>query len=557
MKLSSSLCFSILTTLAVTKVSALLIPNLKDAPAVAASSKNLESAGAADAVASFDFSAIDLVDKSAAVDIQINQHAIPNSYIVLLKEDVSDEAFDFHKLWVSDIQVQSFAALDSSSMVSFEASVNELKFHTKSGGINHVFNSTGLKGYSGLFTPEVISLLRRSQDVAVIEMDSTVHAIDAETQQGAPWGLSRISHRESLGLGNYNKYLYDTDAGEGVTAYVIDTGVNVNHEQFGGRAVWGATIPSGDEDADGNGHGTHCAGTIGSEDYGVSKKAKIVAVKVLRSNGSGTMSDVVKGVEFAANAHIKEAKASKSGFKGSTANMSLGGGKSPALDLAVNAAVKAGLHFAVAAGNDDADACNYSPAAAENAITVGASTLSDTRAYFSNYGKCVDIFAPGLNILSTYIGSDTATAILSGTSMASPHVCGLLTYFLSLAPTSESMFSTASITPKQMKANMIRYGTKDALSSIPDDTPNVLIFNGAGGDIGDFWNFDHSSEVNMDDSTLSPESADEHLERSIKIANEFADSQFEDKKEEIENMIENIIAAVNNVVSVWMEHGYL
>lgn len=174
------------------------------------------------------------------------------------------------------------------------------------------------------------------------------------------------------------------------------------------------------------------------------------------------MSDVVKGVEYAAKAHQKEAQEKKKGFKGSTANMSLGGGKSPALDLAVNAAVEAGIHFAVAAGNENQDACNTSPASADKAITVGASTLSDDRAYFSNWGKCVDVFAPGLNILSTYIGSDDATATLSGTSMASPHVAGLLTYFLSLQPGSDSEFfelGQDSLTPQQIEkeANSLQY----------------------------------------------------------------------------------------------------
>lgn len=541
MKLSSTLCFSILSSLAATKVSALVIPDFKDVPAAVVSSKSVSVEAASDVASSdikhFDFSSIELLSEDDALDIQFNQNSFANSFIIILKDTVSDEAFEFHKLWVSDIQTESFASLNAAQRSEFDQTIESLHFSSEAGGINHVFNLPGLRGYSGFFTADVINLLRRSKDVAVIELDSVVHAIDAETQEGAPWGLSRISHRKALGLGDYNKYLYDTDAGKGVTAYVIDTGVNVNHEQFGGRAVWGATIPSDDTDTDGNGHGTHCAGTIGSKDYGVSKKAKIVAVKVLKSNGSGTMADVVKGVEFAANAHIKEAKEAKSGFKGSTANMSLGGGKSPALDLAVNAAVKAGLHFAVAAGNDNADACNYSPAAAENAITVGASTLSDGRAYFSNYGKCVDIFAPGLNILSTYIGSDTATAILSGTSMASPHVCGLLTYFLSLAPTSDSMFSTADITPKQLKENIIKFGTKNALSSIPSDgTPNTLIYNGGAGDLGDFWNLS-SESINEED-----------LQRSIQTATEFAEIQLEDTKAEIKNLINEIVEAVEHVI---------
>lgn len=204
-------------------------------------------------------------------------------------------------------------------------------------------------------------------------------------------------------LGTFTKYLYDKRGGEGVDVYVIDTGINTEHVEFEGRASWGKTIPQNDVDQDGNGHGTHCAGTIASAKYGIAKAAHVIAVKVLGSNGSGTMSDVVAGVLYASDTAKAKAAAAKAEFaatgktshKGSVANMSLGGGKSRALDQAVNAAVDEGLHFAVAAGNDNRDACNYSPAAAENAVTVGASTVGDERAYFSNYGKCVDVFAPG------------------------------------------------------------------------------------------------------------------------------------------------------------------
>jgi cerevisin len=305
-----------------------------------------------------------------------------------------------------------------------------------------------------------------------------------ETEKNAPWGLARISHRDSLSFGNWNKYLYSADGGEGVDVYVIDTGTNTKHVDFEGRAHWGKTIPTGDADEDGNGHGTHCSGTVAGKKYGVAKKANVYAVKVLRSNGSGTMSDVVKGVEYAVQAH-EEAKAAakkgkKKGWKGSAANMSLGGGKSRVLDAAVNAAVEAGIHFAVAAGNDNADSCNYSPAAAENAVTVGASTLLDERAYFSNYGKCNDIFAPGLNILSTWIGSEHATNTISGTSMASPHIAGLLAYFLSLQPAKDSAYAVADITPKELKANLISIATQDALTDVPSNTKNLLAWNGGG-----------------------------------------------------------------------------
>lgn len=318
--------------------------------------------------------------------------------------------------------------------------------------------------------------------VAFIEKDSEVHTMgDYETEKNAPWGLARVSHRDSLSFSTFNKYLYSADGGEGVDVYIIDTGTNVEHVDFEGRAEWGKTIPANDEDVDGNGHGTHCSGTVAGKKYGVAKKAHIKAVKVLKSNGSGTMSDVVKGVEWAALAHEESVQAAKKGkgkkgFKGSAANMSLGGGKSVTLDISVNAAVDAGIHFAVAAGNDNADSCNYSPAAAEKAVTVGASTLADERAYFSNYGKCNDIFAPGLNIQSTWIGSKYAVNTISGTSMASPHIAGLLAYFLSLQPSKDSAYAVADITPKQLKQNLIAIATEGALTEVPSNTKNVGLF---------------------------------------------------------------------------------
>lgn len=196
------------------------------------------------------------------------------------------------------------------------------------------------------------------------------------------------------------------------------------------------------------------------------------------------MSDVVAGVEHAVKSHMKQVSAAKDGkkkgFKGSAANMSLGGGKSEILDQAVNAAVEAGIHFAVAAGNDNADSCKYSPAAAKNAVTVGASTLLDERAYFSNYGPCNDIFAPGLDITSTWIGSEYAINTISGTSMASPHIAGLLAYMLSLQPAKDSAYALADISPKELKEALISIATEDALTDVPSDTTNILAWNGGG-----------------------------------------------------------------------------
>lgn len=465
--------------------------------------------------------------------------AIPHRYIVVFKDRVLPEEVDFHMEVVSEAHAQSVGKLDANDAF-FEATMDEemgIMATSREGGILDSFDVNGmLRGYIGYFTQEIVDFIRMNPLVAFVEQDSMVYANEFDTQNGAPWGLSRISHREKLNLGSFNKYLYDDAAGKGVTSYVIDTGINIDHKDFEGRAAWGKTVPTNDLDQDGNGHGTHCAGTIASKHYGVAKNANVVAVKVLRSNGSGSMSDVVKGVEFAAKSHQDAVKKNKKGFKGSTANMSLGGGKSPALDMAVNAAVKAGIHFAVAAGNENQDACNSSPAAAENAITVGASTLADDRAYFSNWGKCVDIFAPGLNVLSTYIGSETATATLSGTSMASPHVAGLLTYFLSLQPDSDSEYFHAAggITPSQLKKKLIAYSTKNALGDLPEDTVNYLIYNGGGQDLDDFWVKDLEEKVaDAKDNTAS------EFESIIDALEEKTDGLYEEIREIFEGL--NII----------------
>merc|ERR1712093_338102 len=356
-----------------------------------------------------------------------NSVEVPDSYIVVFKKHVTEAAASSHHSWVKGTHAASESTrteLRKRSQFPLTTDIFE--------GLKHTYNIAGsFLGYSGHFDDEVIEQVRRHPDVEYVEKDSVVHTLgdtEGETEKNAPWGLARISHRKSLGFSDFNKYLY--------------------------------------ADEDGNGHGTHCSGTVAGTKYGVAKKANVYAVKVLRSNGSGTMADVVKGVEWAANAHTEKAKKGKKGFKGSAANMSLGGGKSPALDRAVNGAVDAGIHFAVAAGNDNADSCNYSPAAAEQAITVGASALDDSRAYFSNYGKCNDIFAPGLSILSTWIGSKYATNTISGTSMASPHIAGLLAYYLSLQPASDSGYAVAEITPKKLKESIISIATEGALSDV-------------------------------------------------------------------------------------------
>ncbi|BGP21763.1 autophagic serine protease Alp2 [Rhodotorula toruloides] len=440
-------------------------------------------------------------------------HVVQDSYIVVLDDSLTDHDVDAHHALVDSVHAQTEHTLAQASSSSSAARTRRhgVKHRFQVGGKRHHARRSGpkLKGYSGTFHERTVDRIRAMKGVKYVERDSLVWASDIE--KGAPWGLARISHRNTLSLGNFNRYEYDSQAGEGVDAYVIDTGVNVDHVELEGRAKWGKTIPN-DPDQDLNGHGSHVAGTIASAKYGVAKKANIVAVKVLGAGGSGTMSDVVAGVAWAADSAAEQANLKAQGknkkHKGSVANMSLGGGKSQALDDAVNAAVEDGLHFAVAAGNDNRDACSYSPAAAEGAITVGASTIADERAYFSNHGKCVDIFAPGLNILSIWNSGNRSVNTISGTSMASPHIAGLAAYMLgsdwaASAALEEALSSTSSssqgsfasslnqfafgglkgkpedhiLSPKALKKAMLKIATKGALHDLNPGSPNLLSFN--------------------------------------------------------------------------------
>lgn len=282
------------------------------------------------------------------------------------------------------------------------------------------------------------------------------------TQTGAPWGLGRISHKNK----GSTSYVYDTTGGQGTRVYVVDTGINTAHTQFGGRAVWGTNYISGSANTDENGHGTHCAGTVGGSTYGVAKKATLVAVKVLGADGSGSNSGVISGIQWVAT------NAKSLGLtKKSVLSMSLGGGYSAATNNAVQSVISAGVTVVVAAGNENQNAANVSPASAPNAITVGATDRNDARASFSNFGSSVDIFAPGVSVLSSWIGSNSATNTISGTSMACPHVAGLAAYLIAL----EGLATPAAVTSR-IKA----LGLTGLVTSPGSGSPNLLAYNGNG-----------------------------------------------------------------------------
>ncbi|MGH8883561.1 MAG: S8 family peptidase, partial [Stackebrandtia sp.] len=281
----------------------------------------------------------------------------------------------------------------------------------------------------------------------------------AGTQQNPPsWGLDRIDQRE-LPLDD----AYQSDStGAGATAYVIDTGVRTSHEDFGGRARSGHDFVDNDADAtDCHGHGTHVGGTIAGSKYGVAKGADVVGVRVLDCNGSGTTSGVVAGVDWVTENATKPA----------VANMSLGGGADEVIDDAVQRSIDSGVSYAIAAGNGNIlgwpqDACNYSPARVPGAITVGATEKNDDRASFSNYGSCVDIFAPGVDITSAWIGSDSDTNTISGTSMATPHVAGVAALYLAQHP---------SAGPAQVSDALVNNATSGVVGDPRAGSPNKLL----------------------------------------------------------------------------------
>ncbi|KAJ3483606.1 hypothetical protein NLI96_g6203 [Meripilus lineatus] len=367
------------------------------------------------------------------------------SYIVKLKSDVSKTA---HLDWLSQ--------------------------HIGTDSVTHTeWDSAVLNGFAGKFSSNTLNMLRSSPDVESIAEDGIMSI--QTTQTNAPWGLARLSTNARLTNQNTGAltftYNFGAAAGSGVDIYIVgqlsgpsseseailysqsvytDTGIFTGHSQFGGRARWGATF-GGYPDADGNGHGTHVSGTAAGSQFGVAKSANLIAVKVLDDSGSGFVSDIVSGLNFVLTS-------ARSSGRPSIASMSLGGGASTSLDNAVATLTSAGIHVTVAAGNSNVDAANTSPARAPSAVTVGATTIADARASFSNFGAVVDIFAPGQNVISSWIGSTTAT----------PHVAGLIAYYISV---------NGNSSPAAMSTFLKSQSVKGALTGIPSGTINDLARN--------------------------------------------------------------------------------
>ncbi|MFB7513549.1 S8 family peptidase [Streptomyces sp. NPDC056144] len=352
--------------------------------------------------------------------------AVPGSYIVTLKQGAGFKA----------------------------ASAKGRQLIAGYGGAVHKTFGSALNGYTATLGATEARRLAADPAVASVEQNQVFRA-DA-TQTNAPWGLDRIDQADLPLSGTYT---YPDSAGAGVTAYVIDTGVRISHAQFGGRAVNGYDAVEGDSVAqDGNGHGTHVATTIAGSTYGVAKAARIVAVRVLDNNGSGTTAGVIAGIDWVTSNHQAGAPA--------VANLSLGGGASTALDNAVKNSIADGVTYAVAAGNSGTNASSTSPARVAAAITVGATSNTDAKASWSNYGSVLDLFAPGVSITAGWNTSDTATNTISGTSMATPHVAGAAAVYLA---------GHTSATPAQVATALVNGATVNKVTSPGSGSPNRLL----------------------------------------------------------------------------------
>jgi len=355
-----------------------------------------------------------------------------------------------NKIENSYIVVLNNAVVGEEGMFSIAPYIADELSNTFNGKLKHVYQNA-LNGFAVEMSPEAAERLSMDFRVAYVEEDGMMTA-DA-TQSNPPWGLDRIDQRNRPTNGTY----IFNHTGAGVFAYVIDTGIRTTHTQFGGRAA-NVFDAFGGNGQDCNGHGTHVSGTIGGSTYGVAKSVNLRGVRVLDCNGSGSTSGVIAGVDFVRNNHSNPA----------VANMSLGGGASSTLDTAVNNLANSGVAIAVAAGNSNTDACTQSPARAANAITVGSTTSSDARSSFSNFGTCVDLFAPGSSILSSYSTSDTATATLSGTSMASPHVAGVAALYKQVNPSA----STTTV-----RNAIVNGATTNVITNAGSGSPNRLLYS--------------------------------------------------------------------------------
>ena len=361
--------------------------------------------------------------------------------------------------------------------------------------ITYVFNNSAFQGFSGIMKDGHVDALNAMKEVNLIEASVKISSFGTSLRDPAPWGLERISQQNKI-VGDPSsmtfQYNFDSNGnlGQGVDIYIVDTGINIAHVAFGGRARMGFSF-NGSADLNANsdqdGHGTHVSGTAAGYPFGIASSANLIGVKVLGSDGSGYTSDTIKGLDYVVSTH--DANRVNPGFVGSIASMSWGlSSRSTSVEQAIDAAVSAGIHVSVAAGNQGGDACTGAPASTGGkgfdgtggkAVAVGSINSNDQISTFSNSGQCVDVYAPGENVISSWIGSSTEVNILSGTSMACPHVTGLMAYLM--AQNDALAKSPASM--KQYLATTSLSGLLSPQKSLTSGDLGLLINNGFKGGV--------------------------------------------------------------------------
>ncbi|KAM0345857.1 hypothetical protein ACHAPU_006211 [Fusarium lateritium] len=377
---------------------------------------------------------------ATAVALPTDKGTVPGKFIVALKP--VDVDLELHAQWLSDVQEQTLT-----------------RRGVESGGIEKRFSFPGFQGYSGSFNEEIIEIIKANSSVLLVEPEQIYTVASPVTQQSPPWGLSAISNASPPS--SNASYVYDSSAGAGIFAYVLDSGIYLQHEEFQGRAVFGADTSSVASEKQ---HGTLVAAIINGATYGVAKKATVIDVQVL-GDDVGTSSGVLDGLAWTVNDVVAKKRAGKA-----VINMSLSGGSSQIMNDAVQKAIDAGIPVVAAAGNENRDAADGSPGNNPNVITVAASNKNYQRWANSNWGPTCDIFAPGQDITSAWPTSASGTHTASGTSEAAPHVAGVVAYLLALE---------GSRTPAQIWSRLKELAIKDKITDT-QGIPNLLVYNGIG-----------------------------------------------------------------------------